>query len=359
MEPKRVLHCLTGLGSGGAEALIMTWYRNIDRNKIQFDFLLRSNENIYEEEIKNLGGRVFYVSEYPRYYFKNRKETKQFFKKHGNEFEAIHVHGNALLYVNVFEFAKKAKIKKRVFHSHSTHSKQKLFEILHFINRKRIKYLATDYFACSDEAGKFAFDNLDYRIIKNGIDLDRFNYNEKVRLQIRNELGIDEKFVVGHIGRFLEAKNHEFIVEVFEKVCEKKEDCVLLFAGSGPTEEQIQNMLQEKGLNNCIFLGERKDVEKIYQAMDVFVFPSKYEGFGIAAIEAQTAGLKSLISDTIPKDVLVTDNAIAIPINSSDIWADAILNINTDDRYGYKEQLQNKGYDIIDCISCIEEYYLK
>lgn len=359
MEPIRILHVITGLGSGGAESLIMNWYRNIDRNLIQFDFLLRSEENIYSEEIKNLGGRVFYTPEYPKHYFKNKKETNMFFKEHIGEFKAIHVHGNALLYVNVFKIAKKYGIEKRIFHCHSTHSKKKLFEVLHAINKKRIKNLATDYFACSDEAGKFAFNDLDYKIIKNGINLKKFDYNPVVRSKLRQELKLDEKFVIGHVGRFLEAKNHEFIVDIFENVSKKMKNATLVLIGSGPLEEKIKNLLTQKKLHNYMFLGERKDIESFYQIMDVFVFPSKYEGFGIATIEAQASGLYCLISNTIPNDVIATNHAISLPIDSASAWSNTILNINSTIRTSLIDDLKANGFDITDCISNLQDYYLK
>ena len=358
MKPIRILHVISGLGSGGAESLIMNWYRHIDRSLIQFDFLLRSKENIYEAEIAELGGRVFYTPEYPSKYFHNKKATQKFFKEHIGEFKAIHVHGNALLYVNVFKIAMRYGITKRIFHCHSTHSKHKIFEFVHKINRCKIKYLATDYFACSEESGKFAFNNLKYKIFKNGIDLERFNYNIETREKIRKELGLEDKFVVGHIGRFLDVKNHEFIVSVFENVSKQKENAFLVLVGSGPTKEKIQKLLEQKTPNKFICLDERKDVENIYQIMDVFVFPSKYEGFGISALEAQASGLETFLSNTIPKDVFVTPKAIELPIDSANEWADAILKREKTIRIGQIELLKNSGFDMQDCIKFLEDYYL-
>ena len=216
--PIRVLHVITGLGSGGAESMLMNWYRNIDRDVVQFDFLLRSQENIYADEIEKLGGRVFYTAEFPKKYFENKKQTKKFFKEHATEYSAIHVHCNALLYVNVFSIAKKHGIKNRIIHSHSTKTKNKLFEIIHKINKKKIHKLANGFFACSKEAGEWAFNKkISYEIIYNGIDIHRFKYSNEFREEIRKELAIEDKFVIGHVGRFLDVKNHAFLLEVFKK----------------------------------------------------------------------------------------------------------------------------------------------
>ena len=222
----RVLHVIAGMGSGGAETMLMNWYRNINRDVVQFDFLLRSAENIYADEISKLGGKVYYTAEYPRKYLKNKKETVQFFKQHASEYAAIHVHCNALLYVNVFNIAKKYGIKTRIVHSHSTKTKNKLFELIHKINRKTIQKKATAFFACSHEAGVWAFDKIRYQLIKNGIDARRFMYDSNSRACMRRELGVEGKFVVGHVGRFLEVKNHLFLLDVFEKVSKKQKNAM-------------------------------------------------------------------------------------------------------------------------------------
>jgi len=207
--PIRILHVITGMGSGGAEMMIMNWYRNIDRSKVQFDFLLRSPENIYAEEIESMGGRVYYTSTYPRHYFRNKRETKRFFKEHASEYAAIHVHCNALLYVNVFGIAKKYGIKTRIIHSHNTQARNRVFGLVHKLNKRRVQRMATHLFACSGEAGEWAFSpNGRYRVITNGIDTQKYGFNPVAREDIREELGIQDKFVIGHVARFLPLREY-------------------------------------------------------------------------------------------------------------------------------------------------------
>ena len=358
--PIRVLHVIAGMGSGGAENMIMNWYRNINRDLVQFDFLLRSKENIYADEIESLGGKIYYTSEYPKQYFRNKKETIQFFKQHALEYSAIHVHCNALLYVNVFDIAKKYGIKTRIIHSHSTNTKNKLFELLHKLNREKIHKKATHFFACSREAGQWAFKRkIEYKIIENGINVEKFRDNFDLGQIVKRDIGIEGKFVLGHVGRFLDVKNHAFLLDVFEKVSKKREDAVLVLVGTGPLENIIKKEVHKRGLTDKVyFLGVRKDVEYIYSAMDVFVFPSKYEGLALALIEAQSNGLYALASNRIPKRCKISKNIKFLPITDSTIWMEEILktqkNFNRKDCW--KEVLAS-GFNITASTKTLQDCY--
>ena len=358
--PIKVLHVIAGMGSGGAESMLMNWYRNIDRNVVQFDFLLRSKENIYADEIERLGGKVYYTAEFPRHYLKNKKQTIKFFKEHASEYSAIHVHCNALLYVNVFNIAKKYGIKTRIIHSHSTKTKNKLFEIFHKANKKKIHKLATNYFACSNEAGKWAFSKkINYQVVNNGIDVERFRYSAAFREETRNELGLEKNFVIGHVGRFLDVKNHIFLVNAFEKICKIRQDAKLLLIGTGPLEDEIKSQVKTRGLSDkVLFLGVRKDVEKLYSTMDVFAFPSKYEGLGIALIEAQTSGLCCIASNRISVESKISDRVKFLDINNSDLWVEEITKAKIDyDREDcYKETIIS-GFDIKSTVKLLQSYY--
>ncbi len=341
--------------------MLMNWYRNIDRNVVQFDFLLRSQENIYADEIEKLGGRVYYTAEFPKYYFKNKKQTIKFFKEHASEYSAIHVHCNALLYVNVFNIAKKYGINVRIIHSHSTKTKNKLFEIIHKINKKKIHKMANGYFACSKEAGKWAFNQkIDYKVINNGIDVQRFKYSNEAREEIREELSLEGKFVVGHVGRFLDVKNHAFLLDVFEKVSKIRDDAVLMLVGTGPLESATKEDVNRRGLADKVhFLGVRKDVGRLYSAMDIFAFPSKYEGLGVSLIEAQTSGLYCVASDRISRECEISKNIQFLPISDSTLWANTI--IAQKDKYNrancYKQTVE-AGFDIKTSVKILESYYL-
>lgn len=358
--PIRVLHIINGMGSGGAEALLMNWYRTIDRSLVQFDFLLRSHENIYDNEIRALGGRVYYTAEYPKRYFTNKKETESFFRQHMGEYEAIHVHGNALLYINVFDIAKKYGIKNRIMHSHSIKTKNRVFKVLHNLNKKKISKKATAFLACSQEAGRWMFpEDVEFEVIPNGIDVERFKYNLQARCEIRDELNIKDQFIIGHIGRFLDVKNHIFLLDVFEKVCNKREDAVLILVGVGPLEQSIKDEVKARGLEEKVhFLGVRKDTEKIYSAMDVFALPSKYEGLSIVLIEAQASGLYSVASEFVPKESRVTDRISYLSIKSAEDWVDALLKQQyIGERSSCWKQVVKSGFDIKTSVERLQKYY--
>ena len=356
----KILHVIAGMGSGGAEAMIMNWYRNIDRASVQFDFLLRSTENMYIDEIEKLGGKVYYTAEYPRHYFKNKKETIRFFKQHASEYAAIHVHCNALLYVNIFNIAKKYGIKTNIIHSHSIKTKNRVFEIIHKLNKKRMHKMANVFYACSQEAGQWAFHKgIEYQIIKNGINVERFKYNAEAREKLRAELGIEGKCVLGHVGRFLDVKNHMFLLDVFEKIRKKRNDARLILVGTGPLEEKIKEETERRGLVEQVrFLGVRKDVENIYSAIDIFALPSKYEGLGIVLIEAQASGLPCVASDCIPKECKILDSLQFLPITDSEAWSNYILKIVVpDNRLKYCDDVVNAGFDVKESVKKIQDFY--
>ena len=355
--PIKILHVLNGLGSGGAEAIIMNWYRHIDKTKIQFDFLIRSTENIYAEEIRNYGGQVYIMPPYPGAYFANRTETEKFFREHSGEYKAIHVHGNALLYVNIFKIAKKSGVQNRIFHSHSIQTSP-AYLILHIFNRFRIQKLATHYFACSDAAGKWAFRNGPFIIINNGIITERFCYNVSVRTRMRQELGLQGKVVYGHVGRFAAVKNHVFLLEVFGKLAQKKKESVLLLLGEGELQEKIKQIAEEKGIGDkVLFLGRKSNVGNYFQAMDVFLLPSLHEGFPIVAVEAQGSGLRSVLSDTIPNEVAITELVTRLPISNSDVWVEYLMNLDPQGRRDTTADIQKAGYDIKKTTKYLEAFY--
>lgn len=361
MDHVRVLHIITGMGSGGAEAYIMNMYRNIDRNKIQFDFLLRSREIIYEEEIKDLGGRIYYTSEFPRHFIRNWREVNKFFSEH-KEYNIIHVHGNALIYMTALKIAKKHGIKCRIMHSHNTDTRKPVFRILHNFNKRRISKYATDCFACSDAAGKWMFPDDNYIVRMNGIDIKKFQLSESGKKLIKAELGVENKFVVGNIARFLPAKNHTFILDVFKELHKKNPDSVLLLVGSGPEKEKVQEKVKLYNLtDSVIFLGVRKDVNKIFHAFDVFLFPSIHEGLGIVLVECQAAGIPAVVSNSIPSEALLTNLIEKCNLcDDVDIWVDKIFNsANKNSTYeDITQKLRNGGFDAKQSAHKLQEFYL-
>ena len=268
---------------GGVESVVMNYYRNIDRNKIQFHFLCdEDSTDIPYEEIEKLGGKVIVIPPYQKL-FKYQKELYRIFKE--NNYKIIHSHINALS-VFPLRIAKKAGVPIRIAHSHSTSNKKEWKKnILKMILRPFSKLYANNYFACTEYAGKWLFgkkvvERKELNVINNAIDLKKFEFNENTREDLRKELGIKEDvLVIGHIGRFMKQKNHEFLIDVFEKAIKQDDNIYLILVGQGPLEDKIKEMAKEKGIEyKILFLGQRNDVNKLYQAMDIFVLPSLYEG---------------------------------------------------------------------------------
>ena len=278
-----VAHIMGKWNGGGVESVVMNYYKNIDRNRIQFHFLCdEDSTDIPYEEIEKLGGKVIVIPPYQKL-FKYQKELYRIFKE--NNYKIIHSHINALS-VFPLRIAKKAGVPIRIAHSHSTSNKKEWKKnILKMILRPFSKLYANNYFACTEYAGKWLFgkkvvERKELNVINNAIDLKKFEFNENTREDLRKELGIKEDvLVIGHVGRFMKQKNHEFLIDVFEKVIKQDDNIYLILVGQGPLEDKIKEMAKEKGIEyKILFLGQRNDVNKLYQAMDIFVLPSLYEG---------------------------------------------------------------------------------
>lgn len=289
----------------GVESVIMNYYRHLDHSKVQFDFICdEDSTRIPYDEIKKLGGRVFLVPKYqnlPKYL----KSLEKLFKK--NQYRIVHSNINTLSVFPLYA-AKKAGVPIRISHSHSTSNpKEWKRNLIKNILRPFSKRYATDYFACSELAGRYlfgnkAFDQGKVKIIHNAIDVDKFKFDEVARMKLRKELGIkDSTIVIGHVGRFVQQKNHTFLVDVFKEYHKKNPDSKLLLVGSGPLEDEIKKKVERLGLKDSVlFLGQRDDINKLYSLMDIFCFPSLYEGLGLALIEAQVNGLECLASSQVP-----------------------------------------------------------
>ena len=268
---------------GGVESVVMNYYKNIDRNRIQFHFLCdEDSTDIPYEEIEKLGGKVIVIPPYQKL-FEYQKELYRIFKE--NNYKIVHSHINALS-VFALRIAKKAGVPIRIAHSHSTSNKKEWKKnILKMILRPFSKLYANKYFACTEYSGKWLFgkkvvERKELNVINNAIDLKKFEFNKNTREDLRKKLGIKEDvLVIGHVGRFMKQKNHEFLIDVFEKAIKQDDNIYLILVGQGPLEDKIKEMVKEKGIEDKIlFLGQRNDVNKLYQAMDIFVLPSLYEG---------------------------------------------------------------------------------
>ena len=299
---------------GGVESVIMNYYRHLDHTKIQFDFICdEDSTRIPYDEIKKLGGRVFLVPKYqklPKYL----KALEELFRK--NHYRIVHSNVNTLSVFPLYA-AKKAGVPVRISHSHSTsNAREWKRNIIKNILRPFSKRYATDYFACSELAGRYlfgdkTFDRGEVKIIHNAIDLDKFKFDPVARKKLRKELGIDdETIVIGHVGRFVQTKNHHFLVYTFKKYHNKNPNTKLLLIGTGPLEEKIRAQVKKLNLEDSVlFLGQRNDTNKLYSVMDIFCLPSLYEGLPVAGIEAQAAGLPCVYSDKVTIEADAANNA--------------------------------------------------
>lgn len=364
MEPIRVLQVFASLDRGGAETMIMNIYRNINRNRVQFDFVANEKEceYSYEKEIRELGGRIFYVPEFNIVNYMIYKRTWKNLLSEHPEWKIVHGHHTSPAFV----YLKEAKAQNRITiaHSHIAGGESSFKSYMKVILRYPIRYIADYLFACSKSAAKWMFGKYytSAYIINNAIDAQKFSFRENIREVKRKELGIENKFVIGHIGRFQTQKNHKFLIDVFKIIHSRNNNAVLLLVGDGELRQTIIEKVENLGLSdNVIFTGVRSDIPELLQAMDVFVFPSLYEGLGIAVIEAQAAGLHCIVADTIPKEAYITDLIESIPLTEKeDIWAERILKYNNGyNRQNTYEEVKSKGYDIYETTRWLEEFYLK
>ena len=330
-EPIRVAHVIGNWLGGGVESVVMNYYRNIDRNKVQFDFLCsESSTDIPYEEIEKLGGRVFIVPNYTKV-VKYQKELKKIFKE--NNYKIVHSHISTM---SVFPLraAKKAGVPIRIAHIHSTtNKKEKKKNLLKQVLRPFSRVYATDYMCCSELAGRWLFGDKEYDkgnvyLLNNAIDLDKFKYNESLRKEKRKELCIsDDTLVIGHVGRFVAQKNHSFLIDIFNEVHKQRENSILLLAGQGPLMEEMKEKVKILGIEESVkFLGQRNDIDKLYQAFDVFLLPSLYEGLPVVGVEAQATGLLCELSNDMTKETKVLDTTRFMSLdNTAEEWANKIL----------------------------------
>ena len=327
-NPIRVAHIMGKMVGGGVEQVVMNYYRHIDRAKVQFDFIVDSDSTLIpRDEIEALGGRIFTVSPY-QHLARYQHELRDLFRE--ENWKIVHSHINALS-VFPLKVAKDVGVPVRIAHSHSASGKG---EYLKNAAKSLLKVWANKYpthrFACSRFAGEWLFgEGSSFDLVFNAIDLSDFSFNPTVRSEVRAELGFDEShLLIGHVGRFAAQKNHSFLIEAFSKFCLSNDNAILLLIGLGPDMDSVKKLASELGiLDRVIFLGQRCDISRFYNAFDIFVLPSLYEGLGLVAIEAQAAGLPCILSDTVTREVDVTGLCRFVPITNSGIWAKELSSI--------------------------------
>lgn len=354
----RVLQCVNNMHRAGLETMLMNYYRHIDRNQIQFDFLThRPERSDYDDEIEALGGKVYYA---PRLYPQNLaayfRYMKAFFREHP-EYQIVHSHIDAMSFLPLLA-AKRAKVPVRIAHSHNTAIDMDYKYILKQLYRRCIPAAASDYCACGKEAGKFLFGSHDFTVLPNAIDAGKFTYDAGLRETVRKELKLQNKFVIGHVGRFSAQKNHVFLLEIFERILRSNDAAQLLLIGTGEKEEEIKQRAAQMGIDaRVLFMGSQNDVGRYYQAMDVFVMSSLFEGVPVVGIEAQYAGLPCVFSDKVPEEVAFSGLCRFVPLNeTADTWAEIVLESAQKERCA--PDTADSAYDIRNSAQLLMKYYI-
>lgn len=359
----RILQSVSNMDRGGIETMLMNFYRHMDREKVQFDFLAnKPDPGDYDEEIKSLGGRIF-VSPGFMSYRKYLDYMTRLFKEHP-EYKIIHTHNGSLM-LYALRSAKKNGIPVRIAHAHATAVPFGLKNELKKLMRPMIKYAATDYWGCGNAAGRFYFSKKRWderhELIHNAIDVDSFTFNAAAREKIRKQYGLGEKFVLGHVGRLTPQKNQQKILDIFAEIRKINPNSHLLMVGTGELEEKLKKHASDIGITKDVtFTGVQSNVNEWYSAFDVFIMTSINEGLPVVAIEAQASGLPSVFSDTITSEVRVTDNAMFLGLHDEpSAWAKAITDIKLKERTSCADALKNAGYDIRYEAKRMQDLYLE
>lgn len=358
--PIRVLHAVVNMNRGGAETLLMNLYRHMDRSKLQFDFLT-SKTGEFDGEIKSLGGRVHqipYINEIGHQGY--RRELKQFFL-HQKEYGIVHSHMDRMSGL-VLRAARKAGVPIRIAHSHNTRSEGGIAARLYkWYAGLYINLCATHRFACSQTAAKWLFSGQENNtvLVKNGVNPEKYCYSPEVREAVRKELDISEtKLIVGHVGRFNYQKNHSLLLDIFKSLLSKRPDSVLLMVGDGPLRKEMERKSENMGISEYVrFLGVRSDVERLMQAMDIFVFPSHHEGLPVTLVEAQGVGLPCIVSDAISPESNLGLVQYISNLSPREYVQKILETEHGRNRAEANQQLVRNGYDIRATARWLQSYY--
>lgn len=368
---KRIHTLIVGMSPeiGGIETLIIRLIREMDKSRFQFDILTFCPKCAYEDELKSLGCQVFHATRRGKNPIKNYIDQRKFFLSHRDIYDYVWLHLSSASDLNTILLTKKYTKAKVICHCHGTSfdSKpgliRKMHNFLHFIHQKRLVKNTDLYFACSKLAGKWLYGDIGSKltIIPNGIDLPKFSFNQQTRDAMRKVLGVDGKIVLGNVGRLAEEKNQAFLLDIFAAFLKKEPGSKLVIAGTGELEADLKQKAQELGISgDVMFLGFRHDIEDLLQAFDAFVLPSIYEGLPITIIEAQAGGLPCVISDTITREVAVTELVHFMPLSKPpQDWANEILAALINERSSpiYKERMEQSGYSIYTTIEHLSDIF--
>lgn len=365
-EPVRVLQIIGIVCGGGVEAVIMNYYRHIDRSKIQFDFVVDGYEKtILDDEIESLGGKVYHIEPYKKNIF--RYMSQIYHIVHDNHYDIVHSNMNTLSVFSLFP-AWLAGAHQRILHNHSTAVRSEgMRSVLKMILRPFAPLFANRYATCSRLAGNWMYgkrmmESGKVTIINNAVDLEEYAFSQELREKYRQELNIPaDAFVVGHVGRFMYQKNHAFLLDVFREVIRQNPKAILVLVGEGELRPEIERKVASYDLTDKVrFLGLRKDVKKLYNCMDVFVLPSWYEGLPVVSVEAQANGLPSIFSDQVTKESALTTSASFLSLTNGIVnWASYILQLHNCRNKNALIELRESGFDIKERANFLEKWYTR
>lgn len=352
----RVLQVLTNLSYGGVEAVVMNYYRNIDKSKVQFDFVIcTQNKERLHDEVISYGGKIYSLPSRARHPFKYMRALKKLIRE--NNYSVVHIHQNSASMAMDAFISKICKVKTIIGHSHSQ-SCAVLWQ--HYLFKPFVNLFMTHRFACSDPAGKWIFGKKDFVIINNAIDTTKFVFNENVRDKLKKELQLDDCFVVGFVGRLREEKNVLRLVDIFKVIVNKKTHSKLIIIGDGPEKDLLESKIQQSELEDKVMvLGKRTDVNLLMNAMDVFVLPSHFEGLPVVLVEAQSTGLPCVKSACFLAPT-IGDRIVSVDLSESDeVWADTIIEAGAKGiMVDMKKDVREAGYDIQYEAMKLQEFYL-
>ena len=353
----RVLHVFHEMVNGGTGHFVMNYYRHIDRSKVQFDFLTSVDEPGYwDEEIRSLGGKLFHAYPFGKNPVKNYHDISRIVYE--NHYRIVHRHtGSAFGYFDL-RAAGHGGADQLILHAHNTDVGK---PIVHQAAQLLLK-IPCHRFACSQEAGRFLFGaDMSFSVIPNAIDVQRFSFQTVIREKARKELGLENRLVIGHVGRFQKQKNHSRLLSIFAEIHKQRPDSVLVCVGAGEKMEETKALAKRMELEESVFfLGQRNDVQDLLSAFDVFLLPLLYEGFPVVLVEAQCNGLKCFASkDAIPDTVNLSGNVTFIPLSASDEgWAETLLQRDLSRDPTAIGRVKDAGYDISDAAGLLTQEYL-
>ena len=363
----RILQVIGGMGSGGAETMLMNLYRNIDRERVQFDFLVHTDRvQFYDEEIQALGGRIYRTCKFNgKNYISYRRFWDSFLEQH-REYRIIHGHINSSAAIYLSCAKRHGRI--AIAHSHNTRSaKRNLRAYASRMAAYPLKYIADYFFGCGTQAGIDRFGDKvvasdRFYILRNSVDTKKFHYNPDIRRRMRLEYHIrEDRLVIGHVGRFSAQKNHEFLIKIFAMIVQKVPDAKLWLLGEGELQEKIKKQVEEMGLlENVSFMGTTDKVQDYLQAMDVFLFPSLHEGVSVALIEAQATGLPCAVARNALNEADIGAGLIyKLQLKDKiELWADTALEACRHTRKDTSAYVISAGFDIRDSARWLQDFYL-